>query len=165
MMGRIRRTAVVAVACAGGAGGAVAYLDWLMPAAAAPVRAVSVAAVRAPASCRGAVAVVELPRSRYPHIVAHIEDSWARYPRVLRVNRSGAAGRRARLLGWWEARHPQPTGDHMDLDEEPAAVLRSSWRASVRPVEEGENRGAGAKLGAELRGVRDGACVRYDFKG
>ena len=47
------------------------------------------------AGCKGHVAVIELPRSRYPNIAAHIEDSWA--------------------------------------------------------------------LGAELRGLPNGTCVRYDF--
>lgn len=126
--------------------------------------ATSTSSVAVAASCPGRIAIVELPRAKYPHIVAHIEDSWdAGYPRTLRVNRPGADGRRSRLLGWWEARHPQPTGDGKDLDEEPAAVLRRSWKASVRPIAAHENRSAGATLGAQLRGVPNGACVRYDF--
>jgi hypothetical protein len=117
-------------------------------------------------ACPGKVAVIEMPRSKYPNIVDHIEDSWAKgYPRVLRVNRKGAEQRRDKLLDWYEDRYPQPKGDGLDLDEEPAAALRRSWRASVRPIAQRENRGAGGKLGAELRGVPDGACVRYDFKG
>jgi hypothetical protein len=114
--------------------------------------------------CDGRVAVIELPRSEFPRIVDHIEDSWAAcYPRVLRVNREGSERRRDRLLSRWEARHPQPKGDGLDLDEEPAAVLRRSWMASVRPIAQRENRRAGQRLGAELRGVPNGACVRYDF--
>jgi hypothetical protein len=116
--------------------------------------------------CKGRVATVNMPRARFLDIVQHIEDSWkAGYPVVLRVHRAGASERRARLLSWWQIRHPQPTGDHLDLDEEPAAALRSSWRADVRPIDEHENRSAGSKLGAELRGLRDGTCVRYDFGG
>lgn len=118
------------------------------------------------ATCPGKVAIIEMPRSKYPRIADHIEDSWAKgYPRVLRVNRRGAEQRRERLLGWYEERHPQPKGDGKDLDEEPAAVLRRSWRASVRPIPQRENRSAGGTLGAELRGVPNGACVRYNFKG
>lgn len=118
------------------------------------------------AGCKGHVAVIDMPRARYPHIVRHIEDSWkAGYPVVLRVHRAGASERRARLLATWQRTHPQPKGDHLDLDEAPAAALRLSWRADVRPIGEHENRGAGAKLGAELRGLRDGTCVRYDFGG
>jgi hypothetical protein len=116
--------------------------------------------------CKDPVATIDMPRAKYPAIVDHIEDSWkAGYPVVLRVHRASASERRARLLAWWQARHPQPTGDHLDLDEEPAAALRSSWRADVRPIDEHENRSAGSKLGAELRGLRDGTCVRYDFGG
>lgn len=118
------------------------------------------------AGCKGHVAVIDMPRARYPHIVEHIEDSWkAGYPVVLRVNRTGASERRARLLPRWQARNQQPAGDGLDLDEEPAAALRSTWRADVRPIAAHENRSAGAKLGAEMRGLRDGTCVRYDFGG
>ena len=118
------------------------------------------------ASCPGKVTIIEMPRSKYPRIVDHIEDSWAKgYPRVLRVNRKGAEQRRERLLDSYVARHPQPKGDGLDLDEEPAAVLRKSWRASVRPIPQGENRSAGGTLGAEIRGLPDGKCVKYDFKG
>lgn len=117
-------------------------------------------------SCAGRAKVVHLARSEYPNIVAHVEASWqAGYPRVLRVNRVDASARRARLLEWWQVRHPQPRGDGLDLDEAPAAALRSSWRADVRPVPAHENRSAGASLGGQLRGVRDGSCVRYDFGG
>lgn len=114
--------------------------------------------------CKGRTAVIDMPRDRYPHIVDHIEDSWkAGYPVVLRVHRKGASERRAKLLATWQRTHPQPKGDGLDLDEEPAAALRSSWRADVRPIAAHENRGAGAKLGAEMRGLREGQCVRYDF--
>lgn len=116
--------------------------------------------------CKGHVVTIDMPRARYPAIVRHIEDSWAAgYPRVLRVNRAGASQRRDHLLTWWQRSHPQPKGDGLDLDEAPAAALRSSWRADVRPIDEHENRGAGAKLGAEMRGLRDGTCVRYSFGG
>jgi hypothetical protein len=116
--------------------------------------------------CKGHVAMIEMPRAKYPRIVDHIEDSWAKgYPVVLRVHRAGSVQRRTRLLGWYEARHPQPKGDGLDLDESPAASLRSSWRADVKPIGSHENRSAGNKLGRELRGLRDGTCVRYDFGG
>jgi hypothetical protein len=118
------------------------------------------------ASCHGRVEHVVLSRSKYPHIVDHVEDSWALgYPRVLRVHRAGATERRARLLGWWQRKHPQPKGDGLDLDEAPAAMLRVSWRADVRPIAAAENRSAGASLGGQLRGVPDGTCVDYRFTG
>jgi hypothetical protein len=121
-------------------------------------------AAPAPASCHGRVLTMFLPRDRYPGIDAHIVASWAAgYPRTLRINRSGAAGRRARLLGWWQERHPQRKGDGLDLDEAPAAALRSSWRADVRPIPAHENRSAGSSLGAQIAGYPDGTCVRYSF--
>jgi hypothetical protein len=116
------------------------------------------------ASCHGKIVKVYLPRSKYPNIDAHIEASWkAGYPHTLRVHREGAAQRRAHLLAWWTARHPQPKNDGLDLDEEPAAMLRSSWKADVRPIGAHENRASGASLGSQLRGVPDGTCVRYSF--
>lgn len=122
-------------------------------------------AVAAPKSCPGKVAIIEMPRSKYPRIVDHIEDSWAKgYPRVLRVNRKGAEQRRDTVLDRYQDRHPQPKGDGLDLDEAPAAVLRPSWRASVRPIPQRENRSAGQRLGVELRGVPNGSCVKYDFE-
>lgn len=115
-------------------------------------------------SCHGKVAKVYLPELRYPGIVAHIRYSWAHgYPKTLRIHREGAKQRRDRLLGWWGRRHPQPKGDGMDLDEAPAAVLRDSWRADVRPIPAHENRSAGASLGAQIAGVPNGTCVRYRF--
>lgn len=118
------------------------------------------------AGCKGRTVMVEVPRSQYPNITRHIQDSWTKgYPRVLRVNRRGADERRERLLSWYERRHQQPKGDGLDLDERPAAFLRASWRASVRPIPKRENRSEGASVGNQLRGVQDGTCVRYDFKG
>lgn len=122
-----------------------------------------VAQTREP-GCKGRVAVVNVSQGKYPAIVAHIRYAQSHgQPRLMRVNRSGASERRARLLAWWQARHPQPKGDHMDLDEQAPAMARSSWRADVRPVPESENRAQGASMGGQLRGVPDGACFRWRF--
>lgn len=109
--------------------------------------------------------IVRFSRGRYPNIVDHIEDSWRMgYPRVLRIYRPGKDERREKLLDRYQARHPQPKGDGLDLDEAPAAVLRRhAYRADVRPVPQGENRSAGGSLGAQLRGYGNGTCVRYRF--
>jgi hypothetical protein len=114
--------------------------------------------------CRGQTVAVDVSRSKYPAIVAHIRYAQSHgQPRLMRINRSGASERRARLLSWWQARHPQPSGDHLDLDEQAPAMARSSWRADVRPVPEGQNRSQGASMGGQLRGVPDGACFRWRF--
>lgn len=114
--------------------------------------------------CKGHVATVDVSQGRYPAIADHIRDSWAKgQPKVLRVNRAGASERRARLLSWWQARHPQPKGDGLDLDEQAPAMARSSWKADVRPVPERQNRSQGASMGGQLRGVPDGGCFRWRF--
>lgn len=159
---RLRRVgALLAVAAVGAYGGAAGS-------SAGPDTGRAVAGVGQPAGCssagRGRPAPVELSRGRYPHIVGHIERSWAAgYPRVLRVNRAGSKQRRDRLLSWWQRSHPQPKGDRLDLDEAPAATLRASWRADVLPVAEHENRAAGSVLGHEIAGLCNGSYVVYRF--
>lgn len=134
--------------------------------AAGPVAGSSVA--RAASVCRldgSGVRVIELKRSKVPAVVAHIEESWREgFPaRVFRVHRAGSEQRRDRATDAYEARYPQPVGDGRDLDEQPAAVLRRSWRAHVRPVPEKQNRSAGGSLGAGLRGCAEGTRVRWRF--
>jgi hypothetical protein len=114
--------------------------------------------------CKGHVATIDVSQGKYPSIAAHIRYSWTKgTPKVLRVNRAGASERRARLLSWWTARHPQPRGDHLDLDEQAPAMARASWKADVRPVPEGQNRSQGASMGGQLRGVPNGGCFRWRF--
>lgn len=116
------------------------------------------------AGCKGHIAIVDVSQGKYPSIADHIRDSWTvGQPKTLRVNRAGASERRSRLLRWWQARHPQPKGDHMDLDEQAPAMARATWRADVRAVPEGQNRSQGASMGAQLRGVPNGACFRWRF--
>ena len=101
---------------------------------------------------------VTFSRARYPNIVRHIELSWKRgYPRVLRINRAGADGRRDQLL------EGIPTRPGYDRDEAPAAVLRATVRASVRYVPSSENRSAGSRLGSKIGPYCDGVRVRYRF--
>jgi hypothetical protein len=103
-------------------------------------------------------------RSQYPHIVAHIELSWRHgYPKNLKINRKGAQSRRSRLLYRWQKDHPQPVGDHKDLDEAPAAALRDEVAADVEPIDEHENRSAGNHLRQEISDLCDGQRVRYRF--
>ena len=99
---------------------------------------------------------VTFSRSKYPNIVAHIKESWREgFPRVLRINRDGTDDRRDALL------EGVPTRRGYDRDEAPAAVLRSTVRASVRYVPSSENRSAGSSLGSQLAPYCDGTRVRY----
>lgn len=102
--------------------------------------------------------VVNLPRSKYPNIDAHIEASWRKgYPKVLTIHRANADKRRHKLL------NGIPTRPGFDRDEAPAVVLRATWRADVAYVESRQNESAGASLGAQLRGWCSGQRVVYGF--
>jgi len=109
-------------------------------------------------NCSRRPAVVTFSRLRYPNIVRHIEDSWAKgYPRTLTIHRAGASDRRDRLLA------NIPTRDGFDRDESPAAALRARVKADVRYVPSGENQAAGSSLGGQIGPYCDGTRVTYRF--
>jgi hypothetical protein len=118
--------------------------------AATDVRPGGVAGTRA---CQRTNRVVEvgISATRYPRVLAHIDAAVrAGWPRVLRIRRDGADGRRDRAL------RGIPTRPGYDRDEWPMAMARSDWRAHVAYVPSGENRGAGASVGLKLRRWCDG---------
>ena len=112
------------------------------------------------ASCvsQQGVANISFSKTKYPNILRHYEaavaDGW---PRVLVLNRTGAATRRARLLRGIDTR------PGMDRDEYPPAVARGSYRADVAYVPSSENRSHGARMGIKLRRYCDGTRFRYVF--
>jgi hypothetical protein len=111
---------------------------------------------------------VVLSKRDYPHIVAHIKESWdLGYPKVLKINRDGADRRREKLLGRRDADGEllYPTREGFDRDEAPAAVLRKRVDADVEYVRSSENRAAGASLGGQISGYCDGTKVKYRFTG
>jgi hypothetical protein len=70
------------------------------------------------------------------------------------VDRTGAKPRREGRL------EDEPRVPGMDRDEFPPAVLdNGNGGNSVRPIAPGDNRGAGASIGNQLRGVPDGTPV------
>jgi hypothetical protein len=104
-------------------------------------------------NCRKPSAVVSigLSKTKYPHILGHMEEAVAKgWPRVLTLNRVGAGARRDQLL------RGIPTKPGFDRDEWPAAVGRSSYKADVKYVESSENRSAGSVMGIKLRQYCDG---------
>lgn len=112
------------------------------------------------AGCLRPDGIVEIhfSKSEYPNIIRHIKKSWRLgYRRVLRINRPGADERREKALAGI------PTKEGFDRDEAPAAVLRKRWRADVAYVPSGENRSAGASLGAQIAPYCNGVRVRYRF--
>ena len=99
---------------------------------------------------------VGVSRSRYPQSAQHIDDAQrAGRPSTLTVDRAGASGRRA------EALRGRGTRRGLDRDEYPPAVFREGGSgSSVRHINPGDNRGAGASIGNQLRGVADGQRVK-----
>jgi hypothetical protein len=118
----------------------------------------AVGSARDPARCTTPAAVVEvrLPTARYPHVLEHARRAIRRgYPAVMVIHREGAAERRRRLLAHI------PTRRGFDRDEYPADEGRAVVRADVAYVPSAENRGAGAVMGEQLRGLCDGTRFRY----
>jgi hypothetical protein len=76
-------------------------------------------------------------------------------PDVLTIDRGGAKGRRA------DAMAGQKVVPGQDRDEYPPALTAEGGRgASVRPISPSDNRGAGACIGAQCRGLPDGTRIR-----
>lgn len=109
--------------------------------------------------------------TKYPTIRSHYEAAVANgWPRVLVLNRKGAAARRTKLL------RDIPTMAGADRDEYPPTVGRGrgssmlrrgvapiGWLADVAYVPSSENRSHGSTMGAKLRRFCDGQKFRYVF--
>ena len=118
----------------------------------------------------GGVQKIGFSSTKYPNIFSHyLRAVRAGWPKVLRLNRSGAEQRRNRLLDGLLTR------SGFDRDEYPPAVGRgrgpgltrgsnpTGWMASVRYVPSSENRSHGSVLGAKLRRFCNGTLFRYVF--
>jgi len=99
---------------------------------------------------------VTLSRSRFPASAAHIEEAQAAgHASVLTVGRASSAARRREALAGI------PTKAGMDRDEYPPAMFTEGGRgASVKHLPNSDNRGAGACIGAQCRGLPEGSKVR-----
>lgn len=95
---------------------------------------------------------------KYPESAQHLQDAGS-INRPLTVNRAGAAANRR------EALRGIPKVPGMDLDEAPPAVLRQPGDpVSVRPIPSSDNKGSGATLGIQLRGVPENGQVIIRIK-
>ncbi len=101
---------------------------------------------------------VTISSSRYPETAAHIKDAQADgQPSTLTVERDGAKSRRRKALKG--KRSHQGT----DRDEYPPAMFEEGGAgSSVRNINPSDNRGAGACIGAQCRGLPNG--TRVDIK-
>jgi filamentous hemagglutinin len=102
--------------------------------------------------------VVTVSKTRFPESAQHIEDAiGAGNPGSLTIDRGGAVARRRDSLRGIETR------PGLDRDEYPPAMFSEGGKgASVRHISASDNRGAGACIGAQCRGLPDGARVRVE---
>ncbi|UJW32035.1 hypothetical protein L3Q67_43945 [Saccharothrix sp. AJ9571] len=110
---------------------------------------------------------VYISHERYPASAEHIDEAqrgtiWrGDVPReirpgmdsVFKVDREGAAGRRAAALG------SLPSSSEYDRDEYPPAVADTTGEKSVKNLPFSDNRGAGSSMGNQING-RDGSIQR-----
>lgn len=110
---------------------------------------------------RGEPIEVAISRSRSPEAARHIEEAQAAgQPEVVTLNRGAARPNRAASLKGTERAQRG-----FDRDEYPPACCSEGGAgASVRPIPAGDNRSAGGQLGAQIKGVPDGARVRITTK-
>jgi RHS repeat-associated protein len=99
---------------------------------------------------------VYIDPNKYPAAAGHAADAQAAgQPEVITVDRKGASGRRR------QATAGQPTQAGSDRDEYPPAVAAEGGRdSSVRSIPSGDNRGAGASVGRQIRNVPNGGTIR-----
>lgn len=99
---------------------------------------------------------IYISSKKYPQSAKHIKDAQkAGAPKTLTVDRAGAAERRKAAL------QGKKTEPGKDRDEYPLAMTKEGGKgASVRNIEKGDNRGSGACIGAQCRGVKDGEKIQ-----
>ncbi|WP_336769044.1 hemagglutinin repeat-containing protein [Pantoea endophytica] len=99
--------------------------------------------------------VITVDKSKYPESAKHIEDAQdAGYPSTLTIDRSGANQRRRESL------KDTPVVSGKDRDEYPPAMFKEGGEgSSIRPIAPSDNRGAGACIGIQCRGLPDGTTV------
>ncbi|HKQ40119.1 MAG TPA: NucA/NucB deoxyribonuclease domain-containing protein [Verrucomicrobiae bacterium] len=104
------------------------------------------------------IAVIRVDAKTHPESAAHIQEAQAAgQPSVLTVDRAAAAGRRK------EALQGQPVVSGKDRDEYPPAMFAEGGAgASVKPISRSDNRGAGASMGQQARGLADGEKAKIE---
>lgn len=116
---------------------------------------------------RKRVVVVRISHKRFPLVADHARDAVrSGEPMILTLERTGADRRRA---AWRRAQGKAfPSRSDEDRDEYPPALsAEGGARTDLRYVEDGENQGAGASMGSQLRGVPNGRkfCVSTGLRG
>jgi RHS repeat-associated protein len=99
---------------------------------------------------------VVIDGSKYPESAQHAADAQkAGQPDTLTVDRTGAKQNRR------DATSGTPKTSGKDRDEYPPAVTQEGGNgASVRPITPGDNRGAGASIGNQIKDVPNGGKIK-----
>jgi RHS repeat-associated protein len=103
---------------------------------------------------------IVIDSNRHPEAAQHIRDAQANgHPQELTIDKGGTnQNRRDSLRG-----HDRVPGK--DRDEYPPAVFKEGGSgSSVRPINPSDNRGAGASIGNQIKGLPDGTKVRIIVK-
>jgi len=100
---------------------------------------------------------LKVNRSKSPQSAKHLEDT-GQVNKPLTIDRAGSAQRRNENMKGVGIK------PGMDRDESPPAVFKENGgNASVRHIPSGDNRSAGAQIGNQLKGVKDGECVKIEI--
>lgn len=145
-------------ALSGGSGAAVAVPEVALGMTIAVAGAVTVSQawhVLLSTGSGGGPVKITISKSKHKETAAHIEEAQkSGKPTTLTIDRAGAAARRRESMRGTE-RVPG-----MDRDEYPPAMFKEGGQgASVKPVTPGDNRGAGACMGAQCSDLPDGTVV------
>ncbi len=102
--------------------------------------------------------IITISKSRYPESAQHIEDAVAAgQPDILTIDRPNTQSRRRDSLRNTEIK------PGLDRDEYPPALFQEGGDgASVRHINPSDNRGSGACIGAQCRGLPDGTKIKIE---
>jgi RHS repeat-associated protein len=110
-------------------------------------------------NCDDAIPEIVVDAGKYPAAAQHLTDRMdAGWDGTGVVDRSGVQGRRQ------EAMRGNARRAGSDRDEVPPAVLDTGEKATVRYIAPSDNRGAGASIGHQLRGIPNGTRVQIRVK-
>lgn len=105
-----------------------------------------------------AVKKLSVSKSKHPESAKHIQDAQkSGQPKTLTVDRAGTKDRRK------EAMEGKEKESGKDRDEYPPAMFKEGGKnASVKNIDPSDNRGSGACIGNQCRGLPDGTQIEIE---
>jgi len=104
--------------------------------------------------------IINVPQNKYPESAQHISNvEKGPASKVYTLDRPGTDSRRNDSLSGI------PVLKGFDRDEWPPAVVKEGgYGANVRYISPSDNRGAGGTIGQQLKGLSDGAFIKFDTR-